>query len=66
MLAPTDRALGFVENSSDPDDLQAWRDDCEAMFEQEQELIDAFPRFNDMGVVCCTSYEKLRARHSKR
>jgi len=36
------------------------------MFEQEQELIDAFPRFNDMGVVCCTSYEKLRARHLKR
>jgi hypothetical protein len=65
MLVSTDRVLGFVENSSKPDDLQAWCDDCEAMFEQEQELTDAFRRFNDMAVVCDFCYAKFRARHSK-
>jgi hypothetical protein len=65
MLGETDSVLGFVENSSDPDDLQAWCDDCEAMFEREQEMTEAFRRFHDMAVVCDFCYAKLRARHSK-
>jgi hypothetical protein len=65
MVAPTDRVLGFVENSSDPDDLQAWCDDCEAMFEREQALTAAFRRFNDMAVVCDFCYATFRARHTK-
>src|SRR5579859_4367265 len=34
LVEAKDRVVGFVENSSEPDDLQAWCDACEAMFER--------------------------------
>jgi hypothetical protein len=43
---------GFVENSSDPDDLQAWCAACEELFIREGEMTEAFRAFNDMKVVC--------------
>jgi hypothetical protein len=46
---PTSEALGFIENSSDPDDLQAWCDACEKVFLREQSLTEAFRAFNDMA-----------------
>ena len=64
MLQASDRVVGFVENSADPDDLQAWCDACEALFLQEGGLTDAFRRFNDMKVVCSECYAALEARHS--
>ena len=65
MVAARDAAVGFVENSSDPDDLQAWCDACEAMFLREDGMTEAFLEFNGMTVVCDTCYAKHKARHSR-
>lgn len=54
---------GFVENSSDPNDLQAWCFDCEAMFLREDGMTDAFRAFNDMRIVCVDCYHAIRQRH---
>lgn len=65
MIDARDRVVGFVENSSDPNDLQAWCDACEAMFVREQELTPAFKAFNDMAIVCAVCYQELKTRHSR-
>ena len=65
MIGRTDRCLGFVENSSDPDDLQAWCDDCEAAFLREDGLTPEFEKFNDRKIVCEFCYQDLRGRHSR-
>jgi hypothetical protein len=57
--------VGFVENTSDPHDLQAWCDECEAYFTREGALTEAFKRFNDFAVVCVACYSELKARHSR-
>jgi hypothetical protein len=59
-----DRAVGFVENSTDPDDLQAWCDDCESLFLREGGKTESFRAFNAFGVVCVDCYARLRAHHS--
>ena len=59
-----DRALGFVENSDDPDDLQAWCDECETFFLAEGDMTEEFRKFNDFAVVCIECYSILKARHS--
>lgn len=64
MLQASDRVVGFVENSADPDDLQAWCDACETVFLQEGGLTDPFRRFNDMKIVCSECYAVLKARHA--
>jgi hypothetical protein len=64
-LAKEEEVLGFVENSSDPDDLQAWCDQCEAFFSREGELTDDFRRFCDFAVVCVVCYSEIKARHSR-
>lgn len=61
-----DRAMGFFENSSEPDDLQAWCDECEACFEREGEMTEAFRAFNGMAVVCIHCYLRLKREHSRR
>ena len=55
---------GFVENSSDPNDLQAWCYACEDKFEQEGGLTKAFRAFADVSVVCVDCYTEAKARHS--
>ncbi len=65
MLQPTNRVLGFVETSSDPNDLQAWCDDCEAMFLREGSMTDDFCAFHDMKVVCQACFEIFKQRHSQ-
>jgi hypothetical protein len=60
-----DRIVGFVENSADPDDLQAWCDACESMFQQEGDMTDTFRQFNDFRVVCASCYEQIKARNEK-
>jgi hypothetical protein len=65
MLAASDRVVGFVENSADPDDLQAWCYECEQVFLAEGGLTDAFERFNDRKVVCSECYATLKARHER-
>jgi hypothetical protein len=64
-VSAQDEVVGFVENSSDPNDLQAWCDQCEAFFEREGALTEDFQRFNDFAVVCVVCYSELKARHSR-
>ena len=64
MIEAKDRAVGFVENSSDPDDLQAWCEACEALFVAEDGMTERFRQFNDFAVVCDFCYAALKARHS--
>jgi hypothetical protein len=64
MLRSEPAPAGFIENSSDPDDLQAWCYRCEEKFEQEGGMTDAFKAFNDMALVCTECYKEARARHS--
>ena len=61
-----DRAVGFVENSDDPSDLQAWCDDCEQVFLHEGEKTDAFCKFNNFAIVCVDCYSRIKASHSRR
>jgi hypothetical protein len=65
-MLESDTPVGFVENSSDPDDLQAWCDACEAMFLSEGDKTEAFEEFNDRAIVCSDCYAEFKARHSKR
>ena len=44
-------SVGFIENSSDPDDLQAWCYGCEFLFQQEGEITEKFKEFNSAKVV---------------
>ena len=64
LLTAKDRCLGFVENSSDPLDLQAWCSACEAKFLEEGDMTQEFREFNDMHLVCDFCYATIKARHS--
>lgn len=55
---------GFVENSDDPNDLQAWCGMCEKMFQSEHGMTDAFRDFNAMTVICVACYAEAKAHHS--
>jgi len=57
-------AVGFIENSSDPNDLQAWCERCEEMFLVEGDKTEAFEAFNDRAIVCCVCYENFKQKHS--
>lgn len=64
-LIGSDRAPGgFVENSSNPNDLQAWCHACEAAFQSEGGMTDIFREFNSMSVVCVACYVEAKAHHS--
>lgn len=56
--------LGFVENASDPDDLQAWCYACEYVFQQEEDKTERFRRFCDFAVVCTRCYADIKAHHA--
>ena len=59
-----DRRVGFVENSSDPSDLQGWCEDCAALFLKQGGMTDEFLRFNDFVLVCIDCYALLKGRHA--
>ena len=61
-MGAQERVVGFVENSADPQDLQAWCDQCEAFFVREGEMTEAFKSFNDFRVVCSDCYAQIKAR----
>ena len=65
MLQASKEPLGFVENVSDPNDLQAWCDKCEALFIAENDKTDAFLAFNGMAIVCSVCYAAFKAQNSK-
>jgi hypothetical protein len=64
MIDAQNQVVGFVENSSEPNDLQAWCDACEAMYQQEGEITEAFEKYCDAGVVCSDCYQLFKLRHS--
>jgi hypothetical protein len=64
LLDATETPIGFIENSSAPDDLQAWCDRCEEVFRRERALTDAFQAFHGLTVVCHLCYAALKAKHS--
>ena len=55
---------GFVENSSDPNDLQAWCYLCEDKFQTEGDMTDAFREFHGMTIVCVDCYAEAKIRHA--
>ena len=64
LLATDEPTIGFVENSSNPDDLQTWCTACETFFIREGEMSDAFKAFNDMKVVCDVCYSERKAKRA--
>ena len=62
----SDKVVGFVENNDEPDDQQAWCDDCEALYVKEQEMTAKFRKFNDFAVVCVGCYADIKRKHSRR
>jgi hypothetical protein len=64
MIQSKEAAVGFVENSSDPDDLQAWCSACETLFLEEGDKTERFRKFNNFAVVCDFCYASLKERHS--
>ncbi len=62
-LSVQDRAVGFIENSDNPIDLQAWCLACEAMFVSEGEMTEKFRAFNDFVLVCVECYAEIKVRH---
>jgi hypothetical protein len=58
-------AVGFIENSSDPNDLQSWCEQCEQMFLTEGDKTAAFEAFNDRAIVCVVCYAAFKAKHQR-
>ena len=65
MLDARDEVVGFVENCSDPADLQAWCELCEQLFLSEENKTPQFLEYNQMALVCDLCYEGLKARHAR-
>jgi len=63
LLQPYIEPSGFVENSDDPNDLQAWCGKCEKVFLLEGDMTDAFRQFNGMVIVCVVCYADAKAFH---
>jgi len=64
LLKPEGVPVGFIENSSEPNDLQAWCSKCEALFDEEDGMTKKFRAFNKMSVVCVNCYETSADYHS--
>jgi hypothetical protein len=64
MINGADAPLGFIENTDDPNDLQAWCYACEEMFQKEGDRTEAFLAFNSMGIVCVVCYSEFQTLHT--
>lgn len=60
----SNQAIGFVENSSDPNDLQGWCYACEFFFQQEGDRTSRFKKFNNAKMVCERCYDEIKTKHS--
>ena len=56
--------VGFIENSSEPGDLQGWCFACEFLFQQEGDMTQTFRKFCNAKVVCEKCYETFKISHS--
>lgn len=63
-MLESESALGFIENSSVPGDLQAWCGKCEKMFLEEGEMNQKFREFNGAKLVCETCYHEFKQIHT--
>ena len=63
ILLAKDKSVGFIENGSQNEGLQAWCHECESLFQSEGSLTDAFRKFHDLRVVCVECYSLYRNRH---
>lgn len=63
LLEDTDMVFGFVENASDPDDLQEWCDACEHKFREE--MTPALTKFHRLTVVSQLCNVRIRERHTR-
>jgi hypothetical protein len=58
-----DQPAGFIENSNVPDNLQAWCNACEALYNIEESLTEKFKAFNNMSVVCSKCYQDIKRKN---
>lgn len=63
-LLDCETVRGFVVNSDEPTDQQAWCEGCEARFLEEDGMTESFRAFNDAKVVCVACYDGLKSFHS--
>lgn len=56
--------LGFIENSSEPNDLQGWCYACEHVFLQEEDQTRTFMKFCNFSVVCTECYKNIKENHN--
>ena len=56
--------LGFIENSSEPDDLQGWCYACEHVFLNEEDKTEKFKEFCNFAVVCTVCYKNTKNEHT--
>ncbi len=56
--------LGFIENCSNPNDLQGWCYACEFLFLQESDKTEKFQSFCHHSMVCCKCYVQIKGDHS--
>lgn len=54
------KPIGFIENSSVPNDLQGWCFACEYYFKQEGGMTEKFKTFNSAKVVCSDCYIEFK------
>ena len=64
MVGTGSAPVGFVENSNDPRDLQAWCHACEAKWQKEGDMTEAFLEFNGMVLICVSCYAEAKSRHA--
>jgi len=56
-------ALGFIENSDDPNNKQGWCYACELVYLQEEDKTERFRSFTHHAVVCSQCYDEIKAHH---
>ncbi|MBM3116942.1 hypothetical protein [Jeongeupia naejangsanensis] len=56
-------ALGFIENSDDPENKQGWCYACELVYLQEEDKTERFRSFTHHAVVCSHCYDEIKLRH---
>ena len=57
------KPLGFIENSSEPDDLQGWCYACEYVYCQEEDRTEKFKSFSNSALVCSNCYARIKSIH---
>ncbi len=58
-----EESLGFVENSSDRNDLQGWCYACEEFFLKAEEMNERFKAFTGITIVCIECYDAIKTHH---